>query len=265
MFSINYFLLLRMCSLNNLLWNHKHLTEVRIWSWNPDSLLPYTLMNSKYVLPSFNGICHFSQPNLCLPFPWPLVQWCSQVFPSFLSPHISLSFTTASRPLLSSSFPSSLPPHVSYLGNKIESVSLPSSHPLQIYPPPYCHTAGVVFPTLNWLLTPAQASEYIPNFSMCRWPLPPFQDPQQKPQDPFSLMVYRSLLQASQFACLQPLSMLFFMPGIPFTTLLLCSFSYFKDNPLWKLSILFGFKDLLSFSLIAFCDFLYHSINHPIW
>lgn len=71
-FRVSYSWLLPTWSLNNLLWNHRHLAEVQIWGSTLDPLLPCALMNFKYVSPSLNRTCHFSQPNLCLLFPWPL-------------------------------------------------------------------------------------------------------------------------------------------------------------------------------------------------
>ena len=103
---------------------------------------------------------------------------------------------------------------------------------------------------------------------MHRWPLPPFQDHQQKPQDPFSLMVC-SLFQASHLACLQPFAdvVLYAWDSTdhltPTVALVISRIT--PEDPLRKLSTSFGLKDLLFFSLIAFCAFLYHSINHPIW
>lgn len=78
-----------------------------------------------------------------------------------------------------------------------------------------------------------------------------------------------SLLQSSWLACLQAFVhvVLYAWNSIYHLTPTVASAisRITPDDPLRKLSTSSGLKDLLFFPLIAFCAFLYHSINHPIW
>lgn len=129
----------------------------------------------------------------------------------------------------------------------------------------------MIFPTLNWLLAPSWVFEYIPNFLRYGWPLPAFQDYQQKPlsrNSVRSFLMVCSFLQASWLACLQAFARIVFYAWdsiLHLTPIASVISRIIPEDSLGKLSTSSGLKDLLLLFLIAFRTFLYHSINHPIW